>query len=144
MMDMMNGGNGWWWMGGYMWLFSILFWILIIAGVVQALISHHPSSTAADASDLTRRSPSSRLDVVQTTPSPSSSPSTPSDRRLDALATKCGEKCGLVRWLMGKGSQASAPPTESALEILKKRYARGDIDRETFERMKRDIEGEHS
>jgi len=82
-MDMMNGGNGEWWMGGYMWFFSILFWILIIAGVVL-----------------------------------------------------------VVRWITDRGSQASAPPTESALEILKKRYARGEIDRETFERMKRDIGGD--
>lgn len=84
-MDMMNGGHGGWWMGGYMWFFSILFWILIIAGVVL-----------------------------------------------------------VVSWLVNKDSQASARPTESALEILKQRYARGEIDRETFERMKRDIEGEHS
>lgn len=82
-MDMMNGGNGGWWMSGYMWFFSILFWILIIAGVVL-----------------------------------------------------------VVRWLADRGSPASAPPTESALEILKKRYARGEIDRETYERMKRDIGGD--
>jgi hypothetical protein len=70
-----------------------------IGGVAQALarISRHPSTTAADASDLTGHSPSSRLDVVSTTPSPTSGPSTPSDRRLDALATMCGEKCGLAR-----------------------------------------------
>lgn len=83
MMDMMNGSNGGWWMGGTMWFFSILFWILIIAGVVL-----------------------------------------------------------VVRWLVDRGSRASAPPTESALEILKKRYARGEIDHETYERMKRDIGGD--
>jgi len=58
-------------------------------------ISHHPSTAAADASDLTERSPSGRIDVDTTTPSPSSSPSTPSDQRLDRLATKGDEKCGL-------------------------------------------------
>lgn len=77
MMDMMN--NGGWWMGG-MWLLSLLFWILVIAGVVL-----------------------------------------------------------VVRWLTER-SRPSHPP-ESALEILEKRYARGEIDRETFERMRRDIAG---
>jgi enolase-phosphatase E1 len=61
----------------------------------QAHISHHPSTASADASDLTGRSPSSRLDVVSTTPAPSSGPSTPSNQRLNALATNSGEKCGL-------------------------------------------------
>jgi len=84
MMDMMNDGSGWWWMGGTMWFFPLLFWILVIAGVVL-----------------------------------------------------------VVRWLADRGSQASAPPTDSAIEILKKRYARGEIDRETFERMKRDISGDN-
>ena len=55
-----------------------------------ARISHHTSTAAVDASDL-----SSRLDVVSTTPSPPSGPSDPSDRRLDTLVTTCGEKCGL-------------------------------------------------
>ncbi len=43
----------------------------------------------------------------------------------------------LVHWLVGR--RESGPP-ESPLEILKRRYARGEIDRETFERMKRDLE----
>ncbi len=77
MMDMMNDGPGWW-MGG-MWLLSILFWILVIAGTVL-----------------------------------------------------------VIKWLMDRGKDGE---NEAPLDILKKRYARGEIDRETFERMKRDIEG---
>lgn len=49
-----------------------------------------------------------------------------------------------VYWLFenGKigGSGDSTP--ESALDILKKRYARGEIDKDQFESMKRDIDRE--
>ena len=41
---------------------------------------------------------------------------------------------GLLRWLTGK-----SPGEASAMDILKARYARGDLTREEFERMKRDI-----
>lgn len=80
MMDMMNNGHGGWMMGG-MGLLSILFWILIIAGVVL-----------------------------------------------------------IVRWLTERNGQGKTSPAESPLDILKKRYAKGEIDRETFEKMKQDIE----
>ena len=79
MMNMMNNGAGGWMMGG-MWLFSILFWILIIAGVVL-----------------------------------------------------------IVRWLTERNGQGKTSPAESPLTILKTRYAKGEIDKETFETMKRDI-----
>ncbi len=80
MMNMMNNGAGGWMMGG-MWLLSVLFWILIIVGVVL-----------------------------------------------------------IVRWLTERYGQGKTSPDESPLDILKKRYAKGDIDRETFEKMKQDIE----
>lgn len=78
MMNMMNNGSGWW-MGGFMGLFAILFWALVIVGIVL-----------------------------------------------------------VVRWLMARSHPAQ--PGESALGILEKRYALGEIDRETFERMRRDID----
>ncbi|MHB8337641.1 MAG: SHOCT domain-containing protein [Ignavibacteriaceae bacterium] len=37
------------------------------------------------------------------------------------------------------GSQEPLPRREDALEILKKRYARGEISREQFEQMKKDL-----
>ncbi|MBI5436602.1 MAG: SHOCT domain-containing protein [Nitrosomonadales bacterium] len=76
---MMNNGAGSWMMGG-MWLSSILFWILIIAGVVL-----------------------------------------------------------IVRWLTERDGQVKISQAESPLNILKTRYAKGEIDKETFEAMKRDI-----
>lgn len=49
----------------------------------------------------------------------------------------------LVHWLKnstkGEGRQ-SAPQPESPLEILKRRYASGEITKEQYESMKRDIQ----
>jgi len=78
MMDMMNNGHGS--MIGGMCFFSILFWVLIIAGVVF-----------------------------------------------------------ITMWFLERNKEASSF-NESALDILKKRYAKGEIDQKTFERMKKDIE----
>lgn len=78
MMDMMNNGHGS--MMGGMWVFSILFWVLIIAGVVF-----------------------------------------------------------ITKWFLERNKEAPSA-NESALDILKKRYARGEIDQETFELMKKEIE----
>ncbi|MBU2547099.1 MAG: SHOCT domain-containing protein [Proteobacteria bacterium] len=41
--------------------------------------------------------------------------------------------------LAGKGRAVGGVTTETPLEILKKRYARGEISREQFEEMKKDI-----
>ena len=46
----------------------------------------------------------------------------------------------LVRWLASAASHAGAPPAESPLEILKRRYAGGEIDEPTYERMRRQLE----
>ena len=41
---------------------------------------------------------------------------------------------GLVKWLTGKSLDES-----SAIDILKARYAKGDLTRDEFDRMKRDL-----
>ncbi|MDO9349695.1 MAG: SHOCT domain-containing protein [Deltaproteobacteria bacterium] len=43
----------------------------------------------------------------------------------------------LIRWLVGVSK--TAKPEESALDILKKRYARGEINKEEFEQKKKDL-----
>lgn len=80
MMDVMGEGH---WVWGGMWLVPLLFWILIIAGVVF-----------------------------------------------------------IVRWIAGDHSHQTSSYealTETPLDILKRRYAKGEIDQDTFETMKRDI-----
>ncbi len=42
----------------------------------------------------------------------------------------------VVKWLMGQGGAARE---DSALDILKKRYARGEINNQEFEERKRDL-----
>jgi putative membrane protein len=46
----------------------------------------------------------------------------------------------LVR-LLRREPPTGGPPAETALDILKKRYARGEIGREEFEQKKRDLAG---
>lgn len=74
---MMNWGNYGWGMG-FGWIFMVLFWALVILGIVY---------------------------IVQ------------------AISRRAGQ----------------AGPVESALDILKKRYAKGEITKEEFERMKDDL-----
>ena len=45
----------------------------------------------------------------------------------------------LVKWLEGSQASAGAPPAKTALDILKERYARSEIDKEEFEQKKRDL-----
>ena len=46
----------------------------------------------------------------------------------------------LVRGFFGGSSRNDKPDGKSALDILKERYARGEIGREEFEQKKRDLE----
>lgn len=43
-----------------------------------------------------------------------------------------------IRWLVAQGR---APGKDTALEILRERYARGEINRDEFEARKRDLAG---
>ncbi len=45
----------------------------------------------------------------------------------------------LVVWVVQKAMGGGAGRTESALEILKKRYARGEVSKEEYEEKKRDL-----
>ncbi len=46
----------------------------------------------------------------------------------------------VVRWLWDQGRHGSGPvAAEAPLDILKRRYARGEISKEEFDRMKQDV-----
>jgi putative membrane protein len=51
---------------------------------------------------------------------------------------------GLVRWVTRSGATSATPGNPSALEILQQRYARGEIDDATFERMRQQLLGSAS
>ncbi|MBI3989125.1 MAG: SHOCT domain-containing protein [candidate division NC10 bacterium] len=45
----------------------------------------------------------------------------------------------LIRWLWEPSTGSPSKGSESALDILKKRYARGEIIKEEFEEKKKDL-----
>ncbi len=45
----------------------------------------------------------------------------------------------VAKWVFAEGSWRGRVATETALDILKQRYARGEIDKEEYEAKKRDI-----
>jgi putative membrane protein len=52
---------------------------------------------------------------------------------------------GLIIWaiatVFGRGEKSAPSGGESALEIAKRRYAQGELSREQFEQVRRDISG---
>jgi len=49
-----------------------------------------------------------------------------------------GIAAGIV-WTLRRGAQAVRPDTNEALSIMKQRYARGEIDKEQYEQIRRDL-----
>lgn len=47
----------------------------------------------------------------------------------------------LVRWLLVQGSAGRGAPGNKALDILRERYARGEIERDEYEQKRRDLGG---
>jgi len=45
----------------------------------------------------------------------------------------------VVRWFFGQEDQQGSRTEETPLDVLKKRYASGEINREQFESMKREL-----
>ena len=46
----------------------------------------------------------------------------------------------LVKWIAASSSGGGQTPAKTALDILKERYARGEIGRDEFEQKKHDLE----
>jgi putative membrane protein len=74
-----DAAAGWGWMSGFGWIFMILFWALLVLGVV-----------------------------------------------------------GLARWIFPT-ARSAAGSSHQPLDIVRERYARGDINRDQYEQMRRDL-----
>lgn len=46
----------------------------------------------------------------------------------------------IVKWIVSASGGTQAPQKKTALDMLKERYARGEIDQAEFEQKKRDLE----
>ncbi len=46
----------------------------------------------------------------------------------------------MIKWLSGSSAGTAGPPQKTALDILKERYARGEIDQEEYQMKKHDLE----
>ncbi|MFZ5639285.1 MAG: SHOCT domain-containing protein [Bacillota bacterium] len=46
---------------------------------------------------------------------------------------------GIIQWANKGGPRSGSSPVGNALEILKERYARGEITKEEFDRVKEDL-----
>lgn len=46
----------------------------------------------------------------------------------------------LVKWIFFNGSSSTGTSGRNALDILKERYARGEINREQYEEMRRNLQ----
>ena len=78
-----------------------------------ARIRHQLPAADADALALPGRAPSSRFDVLSSTPASSSGPRDQAGRRLDALTTKVGDGCGLEEARRGQPAlERDVPSTE--------------------------------
>jgi len=47
----------------------------------------------------------------------------------------------LIKWLFGGASRREPGSSDRAIEILKERYARGEIGKDEFEQKRRDLSG---
>ncbi len=45
----------------------------------------------------------------------------------------------LAKWLLAGTARGQAHPGDRALEVLRERYARGEIDKDEFDKRKRDL-----
>lgn len=81
-----------------------------------ACIFHSPSIVAAAASDLTGCSPSSRFDVMLTTPSLSCCPDASSDQSRNASYIIVGEKCKLALYTISSLDLAFSQPSNVSPE----------------------------